>query len=177
MRMHQKGFTLLQLACCLAVLGILFAVAMPAWQDAMAATHATAAEASLLGSLTSAITRAGGSGRDVVLCPASAGKCTTSWDWSRGWVAFIDLDGDRHRDLGEMLVDSVAPLAGGVRLFTSRGRPRIVIQPNAGNAGSNATFTLCPDGTARGAVRLVLSNTGRLRRIPLGEATTSVCAG
>ena len=102
-------------------------------------------------------------GSEVVLCPGSDAGCTATSDWSRGWIAYADIDGDRVRDAGETLVHVVPALASGVHLVTSTGRKRLVFQPMGGNAGSNATFTLCDRRGVRGAVSLVLSNGGRLR--------------
>jgi type IV fimbrial biogenesis protein FimT len=45
-----------------------------------------------------------------------------------------------------------------------------------GNAGSNATFTLCDRRGARGAVALVLSNGGRLRAGTPSAAAAQRCA-
>lgn len=171
---RRAGYTLLQLMACLSILALLAVVALPAWRGAMAATHAAAAEATLLRSLATAITTAGITGSEVVLCPAVAGDCASAREWTTGWIVFADGDGDRHRDEAERLIERVGPLGGGVRLFTSSGRKRIVIQPNAGNGGSNATFTLCA-GRTGSATQLVLSNRGQLRRTPLGKAESALC--
>lgn len=159
---RSDGYTLLQLMACLSIVALLLVMAVPAWRGAMAATHASVARSALLGSLASAITEAGVTGTQVVLCPEAGGDCASTWNWSGGWIVFSDRDGNRRRGATEPLVRRVGPLGGGVRLFTSSGRRRIVIQPNAGNAGSNATFTLCT-GRGRHATQLVLSNRGQLR--------------
>lgn len=174
--MHERsaGYTLLQLMACLSIVALLATVALPAWRGAMAATHAAAAESALLRSLATAITNAGITGRDVVLCPAVDGDCASTWEWTSGWIVFADRDGDRHRGKTERLIERVDPLGGGVRLFTSSGRKRIVVQPNAGNAGSNVTFTLC-SGRGRSATRLALSNRGQLSRTALGKAESKLC--
>ena len=60
---------------------------------------------SLLESLTRSISHAALTGSEVVLCPgelpAAAGA---SIDWSRGWIAYADIDGDRRRDANETLL-------------------------------------------------------------------------
>ena len=63
----------------------------------------------------------------------------------------------------EGLLRHQAALDGGVHLRSTRGRTRLVFQPNGGNAGSNVTFTLCDRRGRDRAVTLVLANNGRLR--------------
>ena len=163
--MHKRanGFTLIEVLLCLVVLATLMGVAVPAWSSMLARSHSASARAALLASLTTSINHAAVAGTEVVLCPATTLDCADSWDWSQGWIAYADLDGDRHHDAGEALLRQQPPLPGGVRLITSKGRRRLVFQPTAGNAGSNATFTLCDRRGSAQAVTLVLSNRGQFR--------------
>jgi type IV fimbrial biogenesis protein FimT len=164
----RHGFTLIESLVCLAIASVLLCVAGPAFADLVQRSHAAAARAALLASLMQAVRHAALTGSDVVLCPTGthaggADACGATSDWSGGWIAWADLDGDRIRDGGETLVHAEAGLPEGVHLVTSTGRRRLVFQPSGGNAGSNATFTLCDRRGADNAVALVLSNAGRLR--------------
>jgi type IV fimbrial biogenesis protein FimT len=159
----SRGFTLIEALIALLVAGVLLAVAVPAWSGALEAAHATSARSVLLDSLTRSISHAALTGSEVVLCPGDAGGCRNSIDWSGGWIAYADIDGDRRRGANETLLYSQPPLTGRVHLRSTAGRTRLVFQPNGGNAGSNVTFTLCDGrGAARAASR-VLANDGRLR--------------
>jgi type IV fimbrial biogenesis protein FimT len=158
-----RGFTLIEALIVLAVAGFLLCVAVPAWSGALEAAHATSARAVLLESLTRSISHAALTGSEVVLCPGDAGGCRNSIDWSRGWIAYADIDGDRRRDANETLLYSQSALTGRVHLRSTAGRTRLVFQPNGGNAGSNVTFTLCDGRGAARAATLVLANDGRLR--------------
>jgi type IV fimbrial biogenesis protein FimT len=175
MRAHARGFTLVEAVIALLVASVLLAIAVPAWSGALARTHAAAARAALLASLQRAIGHAAVAGAEVVLCPASGEDCTTGWDWSGGWIAYADIDGDRHRDPNETLLQRQPALDDDIRLFTSKGRRHLVFQPNGGNAGSNVTFTLCSGRGARSATLLVLSNTGSLRAARASDARASAC--
>ncbi|MEO5566390.1 MAG: GspH/FimT family protein [Luteimonas sp.] len=157
------------------MVGILVAVAVPAWSNALARTHAASARAALLASLTEAISHAALSGTEVVLCPAAASGCADSWDWSGGWIAYADIDGDRSHDAGEPLLRRQAALDDDIRLLTSQGRRRLVFQPNGGNAGSNVTFTMCTGRRPGFAAALVLSNAGRLRDAKAGPRAAHEC--
>lgn len=174
MHSTHRGFTLVEVVTLLAIAGILMAVAVPAATDAVARSHASTARAALLSSLSTAIGHAASTGTEVVLCPAAQRDCANTMDWSAGWIAFADLDGNRRRAPGEPLVHEAPALHETVRLRSTTGRRRLVVQPNGGNAGSNVTFTLCDRRGASRAVTLVLANHGRLRA---GEPTRAAAAG
>ena len=70
----------------------------------------------------------------------------------------------------------VTPQVVGVRLHGTVGRPRIVYQPNGGNAGANITFTLCNRRGSRDALALILSNSGRLRSKRAALPAAAACA-
>lgn len=137
MRRVQAGFGLAEIAIAMAVAG----VALLAYQGAREAAHAGAARAALGESLLKAISHATSTGSEGVLCPGNANGCRASIDWSRGWMAFADPDGDRQRSPGETLLHEQLSLGGEVHLRGTAGRTRLVFQPNGGNAGSNVTFT------------------------------------
>jgi type IV fimbrial biogenesis protein FimT len=158
-----RGFTLIEALVALLVTGVLLGVAVPAWSGALEAAHATSARAMLLESLTHSISHAALTGSEVVLCPGDADGCRNSIDWSGGWIAFADIDGNRRRDANETLLSHQPALTGRVHLRSTLGRTRLVFQPNGGNAGSNVTFTLCDGRGAARAATLVLANDGRLR--------------
>jgi len=176
--MHtSRGSTLMELLIALAIVGILASVAIPAFSGAMEASHSASAEANLLASLTRSIERAALTGTHSVLCPSIDGiACRNGPDWSGGWIAFLDRDGDRERNAGESLIVTESALSGNVRLRTSVGRTRIVFQGNGGNAGSNVTFTLCDGRGPARAKTLVLNNAGRLRHgTPSAASVAATC--
>ena len=170
----HRGFTLIEAVICLVVAGILLGVAVPAAPDALTGSRASAARAALLASLTTSIGHAATTGTEVVLCPSSGMGCADTFDWSGGWIAFADIDGNRGRSPGETLVHVADALGDDVRLRSTTGRRRLVVQPNGGNAGSNVTFTLCDRRGVDAAVTLVLANNGRLRA---GEPTRKAARG
>ena len=85
----QRGLTLSELMIALAVVGVLFGVALPAFSGGLGAARASEARACLLASLLSAATHASITGVHAVLCPSNDGAhCLDSADWSRGWLVF-----------------------------------------------------------------------------------------
>jgi type IV fimbrial biogenesis protein FimT len=173
----RRGFTLIELLITLAVLTVALALAIPAFSQARESTRAVAAEARLLQSLQRTLERAAFTGKRAVLCPSADGReCIRSPDWSHGWIAFLDDDGNREHAPQETLILAEEPLPGDVRLRTTLGRTRLVFQGNGGNSGSNVTFTLCDGRGAPHARSLVLSNDGRFRRgVPAKASVAATC--
>lgn len=157
------GFTMIELVIGLAVGGTLMGIAVPSMLSALHAAHSAETRAALLSDLMKASSKAGIHGVRTTLCPSFDGRvCNTGFDWSAGWIAFIDQNGSREREPEEALI-SVRGALTDTRLISSSGRSRVVFQGNGGNAGSNVTFTLCDRRGAVKAQTLVISNTGNLR--------------
>ncbi|MGH8107152.1 MAG: GspH/FimT family pseudopilin [Arenimonas sp.] len=173
----QAGFTLLETMTVCVLAFILFGIAIPAANDGLEAARSADARSKLLSSLTDAASRASISGTKAVLCPsADSFACDDTIDWSLGWIVFMDRNGNREREPDEPLINAVQALEGGVRMHSTVGRTRIVFQGNAGNAGSNVSFTQCDDRGPGKARSLIMSNTGRLRDAPASEkAAQSIC--
>jgi type IV fimbrial biogenesis protein FimT len=172
----DAGFTLVEAVIALAVAALLLALAIPAWTNALAAVHIGKVRSALNETFVDAVRHATVTGAETVICSsAGADRCSGSVDWSRGWIVFADLDGDRSHDANETLVRHEPPLKGGVHLRSTQGRTRLIIQPNGGNGGSNVTFTLCDGRGSAKATTLVLSNTGRMRQGIPAPAAASEC--
>lgn len=170
-----RGFTLIEALVALVVVFLLLGLGVPALTSASESVHNGSAQAALGGSILGAVSHAASAGSEVVLCPGDANGCRPTIDWSHGWIAFADIDGDRQRDPGDTLLKQVEALGGDVHLRSTPGRPRLVFQPHGGNAGSNVTFTLCDGRGAEKALTLVLANNGRLRRGTPTEAAALAC--
>jgi type IV fimbrial biogenesis protein FimT len=177
MRTKQRGVTLIELLIAASIVVVLVGIAMPAFSGAFEASRAGSARAALVSSYMAAVSSATMAGSHAVLCPSSNGTaCLSDPDWSSGWIAFLDTDGDREHQAAEPIVAQHGALSGKVRLRSTVGRTRIVIQANGGNAGSNVTYTLCDGRGAAMAETLVLSNSGVLHAgIPTAVAIAATC--
>ena len=171
------GFTLIEAMITLLVAALLLGLAVPAWSNASEAARAVAARAAMQDTLDGAMRHAALTGTEVVLCPGGA-ACRDTWDWSAGWLAWADRDGDRRLDAGETVLHREPALPGRVHLRSTRGRRRLVLHPHGGAAaGTNVTFTLCDGRGASRTVALVLAGSGRLRDAKPAAAAVADCLG
>ena len=169
------GITLLELLVSVAIVATLAAVAVPQVIAVRDAARSTIAQGKLRESLLVAVTRSTMTRTESVICPSAGQACVATHDWTHGWIVFMDLDGDRIRDLEERLLMRVGPAGGGVSIISSAGRTRIVVQPNGSTSGSNATFTFCDARGAKKAVAQVLASDARLRSAPASGANAAAC--
>jgi type IV fimbrial biogenesis protein FimT len=174
-RRRSAGVTLLELAIVVATIATLAAIAVPRFLAARESAHAGAAHQAMLGSLMAAASHAASTGAEVVVCPGDAIACRATHDWTRGWIVFADIDGDRVRDPHDTLLQRIAPLGGKARLRSTPGRTRLVFQPNGGAAGTNVTFTLCDGRGPSRAVGLVMNNSAALRAEAASPAAAEAC--
>ena len=175
-RLH-RGFTLIEASLSLAVVGVLAGIAIPTVTGAISAVHAGSAKSAMVETFSKALTHSTVTGVEVVLCPTSGGDaCVDTTDWSGGWIAFADLDGNRSRGPGETLLEQQAALTNGAHLRSTSGRKRLVFQPQGGAAaGSNVTFTLCDSRGPAKATSLVLANSGRFRQDKADPTAARAC--
>lgn len=162
---RNAGFTLIELLVVVAILGLLGSMLVSMANNAVAAAHSAAARTALSTTLIKALNASTVISQEVVVCASRDGRgCSGGIDWSPGWIAFADPNGNRSRDVDETLVASEGRLHQGQHLRSSIGRTHIVFQPYGGaTAGSNVTFTFCDRRGADKASTLVLANSGRLR--------------
>jgi type IV fimbrial biogenesis protein FimT len=175
MRHRNAGFTLIEAVAAAAVVSILAGIAVPALRDAGEAGRSGATKGTLVESWMASAAHAANTGVEVVLCPGDASGCRDSIDWSHGWIAYADLDGNRTRSPDETLLKQAEPLGGKVHLRSTSGRTRMIFQPNGGNAGSNITWTLCDGRGPEAATTIVVANTGRLRTGTPTAAAAQAC--
>ncbi|MBN2690420.1 MAG: GspH/FimT family pseudopilin [Burkholderiaceae bacterium] len=166
------GFTLVEILIVLLVGAVLFGLAAPWMRGWVMQHHLSTTTNSLLSAFHLARQTAIGLHRPVSVCAGAAGAChrPAAWDWSKGWIVFVDrnrngvLDGEEkplhtgsasHADLA---LAANSPLRKGV-IFTALG---FAEQP--GGAFAAGRLRICaPLPIVKNARDLVLSKSGRLR--------------
>jgi type IV fimbrial biogenesis protein FimT len=162
------GFTLVELLLAVAMMALLAMVAVPALGSLVERSRVAAATTAMAVSLANVRMRAVESATPYTLCPSATGQaCDRGSDWSRGWIAYADLDRSGQREAPEVVADRIeAPAPDHVRVHSTQGRSRLVFQPDGSAGGSNVTFEFCARGTGVRAVRqIVVSNVGRARLV------------
>lgn len=166
MNSRINGWSLIETALALATIALITGIALPAWSRARERAELRLTAAAFGEDLRRAFVVAIARGQRVVLCPLANGAaegCAGGAVFDHGWLAFLDFDGDRERSPFEPLLIRNGPPSAGIRIRSSEGRPRVVIQPDGGNRGTNATFVVCGRHGASTAFSVVLSNDGRIR--------------
>ncbi len=169
MKRRVQGVSLVELMVVLAIAGLLMGLAMPAMRDAIERHQITTTTADLLGAIDLTRSQAIARGRRVTLVPLEPGGA----DWTRGWVVFVDLDGDRRpgplEDViashGEMPEGMVATFA-----FTGAKAPQYIAFNGAGRSCSHTSSLASRFGT------LSLHYAGQIRRIKVNmQGRVRVC--
>ncbi|MFK3649362.1 GspH/FimT family protein [Lysobacter enzymogenes] len=172
---YMRGLSLIEVIAALAVIAVLAGVALPALADARARAQFARAELDLGGSVLLANRIAVASAAAVILCPAAAaGGCEAGSDWSRGWLAFADIDGDRRFGAYDVQLQRSGGYGEDIVVVSNAGRGRAVFQPDGDSAGSNLSFVVCSRSRPRG-LRLALSNGGRLRQAQVAPEQIEAC--
>jgi len=174
----SRGYTLIELLVGLVIISILITLAQAAYARISDSVHLSSARSSLTDSLMLSISRSVTYLDPVVLCPSQDGaRCLDTFDWSIGWLGFVDDDGNGVRSDNEKIITRQMAIADGLTLVTSEGRRRLRFQVGGSNFGSNVTFSFCSEQSGALIETLVLSNTGKLHReTPSNESSGAVCA-
>jgi type IV fimbrial biogenesis protein FimT len=92
MRELARGVTLLELLTAIAVLGVLTAVGVPAFQNIMRNNQISAGSSNLVMALSLARSEAVKRGMRVSVCAAAtaANTCAAGPNWANGWLVFVD---------------------------------------------------------------------------------------
>ncbi|HZV65970.1 MAG TPA: GspH/FimT family pseudopilin [Telluria sp.] len=156
----SSGFSLIELMSVLAVAAVLMAIALPELRQLLRTLQFRAAVNDLSGAIGLARGQAIARGARVELVPAGAGGT----DWSRGWIVFIDHDGDRRPGRADEVIAQHGPLADGIVIRTNFSG-----QQGGAYFAYNGTGRGCTD-TSSAAARwgtLSLFRDGQVRRIKI----------
>lgn len=167
----QRGFTFMELMVVIAITGIVAALAMPSFNQALTRNRIVAQTNELIASFSYARLEGMRRNLSVGVCAlnAAATGCATD-DWSRGWLVWADTNSDgaftaadevlriNELDQNSALVGSVLTINFGARgtrnlPVASAAAPTLVLQPNDCYAGSTnvRTLTVRSSGSASSA--------------------------
>ena len=156
-----RGFSLPELLAALTVAGLLYALGAPPLSEWSARQRVRASTADLRADFQAARARAARLSAPVVVCPAIGDQCARTPDFTQGWIAWVNRDGDSPpvRDSDEPVLLRGQP-ATSVRLRANRSR---FILNGPAIRSTNGTIVAC-DQAGRTAPRaIVVSYSGRAR--------------
>ena len=108
--MHARGFTLIEFAVVMAIVGILVSLAVPSIVSFTANSEVRSTAASVIGDIGLARAEALRTRGAVTLCARNGSSCGT--DWTQGWLIFIDTNGNQTLDAGERVIRNQEALGG-----------------------------------------------------------------
>ncbi|MDL2354855.1 MAG: GspH/FimT family protein [Pseudomonadota bacterium] len=178
---RRGGFSLPELVVVLAIAALLAAVALPDLRQMIRTQQLKAAVNDLFGAIDLTRSQAIARGRRVQLAPADG----VSLDWRRGWVVFVDEDGDRRPGGGEEVIMRHGPLADGIVVattFTSQQGAPYLAYNSMGRSCSDTSSLTARWGTLsllQGAQtrRIKINMLGRARICDPARDGDANCAG
>ena len=165
----QSGFTLLELIITTGIIAIVMVFAVPAMGTFIKNDRLSTQINTLVSHLAYARSQSVTNAQQVILCASeNLTSCSSSGNWSKGWILFIDADGDSSFSAGEEILRAKQELSGANTLTSSAGS-KIIYDSRGFASDSNGTFSLCDDRGATKMKSLTISPTGRVRQ---GGSTT-----
>jgi len=142
----KNGFTLVELIVTAAVLAIIAAIALPAFQHYMAEQEVQSTVAKLIMANRSARNLALLHHANVVICPSEGLAQCEPAKWSRGFIVFTDLNKNRQADAGESILqtEALGLQYGTLDWKGALSMPSVTFQALSGlPIGSNGSFYYC----------------------------------
>jgi len=158
----QQGFTLIELMITITVLGILLAVAVPSFTDAVLGSKLRSYANNFLASVYLARGEAIKRNSVVNLCASSNGTSCTG-DWEQGWIVLT----------GTTVIQRQSALSSGMKMTESGGVSSINFQPT-GVGVTPATLTVCRATPSVGGQERVISISAT-GRASVAKTTTGSC--
>jgi type IV fimbrial biogenesis protein FimT len=161
---RNAGFTLIEAMVSVSVIAILAGIALPSLGAFVERQRTSAAITSLTTHMALARIAAISRNRRAVLCPSVDGShCESGTDWSRGWMLFLDDDGNRKPDANdEVLRVDLEPTSRRLRVASSTGRQQLRYLPDGRSAGANLTISIC-NSQQQLLGQVIVNNMGRPR--------------
>jgi type IV fimbrial biogenesis protein FimT len=161
-RRRPAGFTLIEMLVTLTVLGLLLAVAVPSFNNAILGNKLAGFANSFLASAQLARSEAIKRNAAMTMCRSADGtSCASSGGWQQGWIIFNDKDGNGSVGSDETRVHYQQALGTD---FSFSGDTYTIVFQGTGLSATSGSLTLCRKLPSPGAQEraITLSATGRV---------------
>jgi type IV fimbrial biogenesis protein FimT len=150
--MRSRGFTIIEFAITLAIVGILVAIALPSFMGMLANSQVRAVSSQLNAALGTARAEALRTRTAVTICAKStADQCKASSAaaanaWNDGWLVFVDTNGNGTVDSGERILNETSAVAAGIEVS---GAAQYIFR-SSGTANAQGTIQVRKSGATSG---------------------------
>jgi type IV fimbrial biogenesis protein FimT len=172
---REPGFSLIELLVVLAIAAISLAMGVPSFRILIQNQRTTTTVNDFFAAVNLARSEAMQRGVRVDLMPAQGGN-----DWTKGWVVFVDRNGNHKPDSSDQIIFTHGPVPEGLKIesklkdssaeylaYNGYGRTRVNASPQVPQSG-NVSFT--SDQLVR---KVIINFLGRARVCdPVKEPTT-----
>jgi type IV fimbrial biogenesis protein FimT len=117
----RRGFTVVELMAVLAIVAVLSSMALADLRDLVRHQQLKAATGDLFGAIELARSHAVARASRVYLAPADA----AGGDWEKGWVVYVDRDGDARPGANDEFIAVRGPLPNGIAIRTTFSTSRV----------------------------------------------------
>jgi type IV fimbrial biogenesis protein FimT len=158
----------------------LTSVAVPSWQRLVEKNTLANARSQMIGILRLGRSSAVAKSRYVTLCATLDGEtCSDDYlAWHKGYMLFLDDDGDRERTSDERILRTIAAAESGITIHSSTGRRTVRFASDGSAWGSNLTMRFCNEDADIKNLALMLIGTGRTRQADsLWDGSPVICDG
>lgn len=170
----QTGISLIEQVMVVAVVAVLACVAMPSLGKLVQGHQLQATQFTYLATLRYARNTAITHNSRILFCPSVDGRhCRDTADWTQGWLIARDRDRDGQPD-GPPLRTGRVPRR--LTVLGTAGRKHVRFLPDGTALGSNLSLLFCSSGDDRQALRVVVSNAGRVRGAAATPEQSAACA-
>lgn len=176
----QNGFTIIELMVTLVIAGVVFAFALPAYQEVTINNKLAAGINEFSTALLTARSEAVQRNRNVIVCTSSNAitvalpSCNAAVTWDKGWIAYVDLDNDGNIDADEVIRVG-NPLDSGYVIDGSANVTTTVTYTPTGEVVNAGSFALCKSADTKYARQIDISLSGRIKLVDHVTTPVTTC--